>query len=202
MSETARALAALRAEGPFDDLSPQEQGKRFARHIGDTPLVRLLHRARKGQLTLPDLARRYSTPEDVARLVSDMKNGDGAPLASGQSQQAWTPQAALWRCNSPWPSSAPGLRRRWPGALQDSEDRALRLGVLAQRQLLDRTPGVLLQRRVVPRVGEGQREWYHDIDAHLHGAVVSDQRCLGRLGAGYSGRRRACNVDFQRRDQG
>jgi len=71
MSETARALAALRAEGPFDSLSSQEQGKRYARHIGDTPLARLLHRARKGQLTLPDLARLYRTPEDVARLVSD-----------------------------------------------------------------------------------------------------------------------------------
>lgn len=73
IAENDRALAALRAQGPFDDLSPGEQGKLYARQIGATPFARLLHRVRKGQLTRADLTYRYRTPEDVARVVSDME---------------------------------------------------------------------------------------------------------------------------------
>ncbi|MDW8037373.1 MAG: metallophosphoesterase [Thermoguttaceae bacterium] len=66
---TERILAALRQQGDFDQLPPQEQGRRFAHRIGNTPLASFLHLARKGPLTLAELRNYFKKPQALLQFV-------------------------------------------------------------------------------------------------------------------------------------
>lgn len=68
--ENERVLRKLRATGPFDELSPREQGQVYAQQIGDAPLAAWLHLARKGELSLERLRRRFEKPTEAIAFVA------------------------------------------------------------------------------------------------------------------------------------
>jgi serine/threonine protein phosphatase 1 len=70
--ENARVLSQLRAEGAFDALPVQEQGRRYAARIGQTPLAPLLHRARKGALSRETLRLYFKSPGAVRTFVQPL----------------------------------------------------------------------------------------------------------------------------------
>jgi hypothetical protein len=70
--ENARILALLRAECPFDDLPPPEQGRRYAPHIRDRRLAPFLHAARKGVLDAARIRAQFRRPEDAVRLAREL----------------------------------------------------------------------------------------------------------------------------------
>ena len=66
-------LSALRAEGPFDELPPREQGSAYARMLAkNDPLSGWLHLARRGLLDLNAVHQRLRTPEQVFNLIQKL----------------------------------------------------------------------------------------------------------------------------------
>jgi serine/threonine protein phosphatase 1 len=65
-------LTALRAQGPFDELPPQDQGRLYAAQIRGTPLQNFLHPARKGQLTPERLRQAFKRPMEVVRFAQKL----------------------------------------------------------------------------------------------------------------------------------
>jgi serine/threonine protein phosphatase 1 len=65
VAENQRILSELRAEDPFDKSSLAEQARRYAHRIGRTPMAPFLHMARKGELTLDALRKRFGKPAQV-----------------------------------------------------------------------------------------------------------------------------------------
>jgi hypothetical protein len=62
MDEHERVLAQLRQDPAFAALPPRSQAKAYAAQIGNTPLVRYLHRARQGKLSLAGLRHDFGHP--------------------------------------------------------------------------------------------------------------------------------------------
>jgi hypothetical protein len=61
----AEILARVRAEGPYDDLRPKEQGQRYAVHAKGSPLASLLHLRRQGRLDRQIIRTRFRRPADL-----------------------------------------------------------------------------------------------------------------------------------------
>ena len=62
VDEHERVLAYLRRGPAFDALPPRLQGKAYTAYIGDMPLVRYLHWARQGKMSLDRLRRDFRHP--------------------------------------------------------------------------------------------------------------------------------------------
>lgn len=69
LAENARVLLELRASSAYETVDAKQQGVLYANRIGNTPLARYLHLARKGQLTLDRLGRTLTRPAEVIELA-------------------------------------------------------------------------------------------------------------------------------------
>lgn len=63
--ENKRVLTQLRSECNFDELPVRKQGSIYATRIGETPLAKFLHLARKGELTMERLRQCFKRPSDL-----------------------------------------------------------------------------------------------------------------------------------------
>ena len=63
--EHQRLMQTINAECDFAGLSVQDQGRTYSAYAGRSPLISFLHLARKGNLTLEELYKRFSGPSQV-----------------------------------------------------------------------------------------------------------------------------------------
>jgi hypothetical protein len=66
--ENSRISLQLQAQPGFDSLTPRQQAKEYAAMVEESPVIALLHQARKGELTI-ELARRILRSPVVAESI-------------------------------------------------------------------------------------------------------------------------------------
>jgi len=73
INEHQKVLNELKGLVPYDQLSAREQGSIYAEHVGQTAISRLLHVARKGELSIDNLRNRFKTPKDLLKFAESIK---------------------------------------------------------------------------------------------------------------------------------
>ncbi len=69
---TQHLLAELKQDETFEQLTAHQQGKLFAEKVGRSNLVRYIHHARLGKLTLDGLRRGLHDPERAREIAEDL----------------------------------------------------------------------------------------------------------------------------------